>query len=294
MSVRDTYEDFLRAEQRRADLTVDTYLRECDRFMTHCGENAIRPEEATSTDIVEYIVARQVDGLDVRTIAKVLSCLSSFYRFLVLEKLTAINPIKDIDMPRIGRRLPAVYSIEEVDILLSRIDTSTPFGLRDRALFELIYSCGLRVAEAANLRLGSVFLDEAIVRVIGKGAKERIVPLGEEAERWIEIYLRDGRPELKRRGRSTSDDLFLNNRGTSLSRKGMWKRFKELAAKAGVDSSKLHTLRHSFATHLLKGGADLRAVQELLGHADIGTTQIYTHLDGDDLREAHETFHPRG
>ncbi len=288
------YEDYLRAEQRRAELTVRTYVRECERFLSFCRTADLDVVRISGAHIIEYVVERQIDGLDSRTIAKVLSGLSSFFHFLVIEGERTDNPVKTIDMPRLGRRLPAVYTLDEVEELLGAIDTGTAYGLRDRALFELIYSCGLRVSEAVALRVNSLFLDEAVVRVVGKGSKERIVPLGELAEQWVRRYLSEARPALMKSGAMSEDHLFLNNRGTALSRKGMWKRFRSIAERAKVDSSKLHTLRHSFATHLLKGGADLRAVQELLGHADISTTQVYTHLDVDDLRKAHADHHPRG
>ncbi len=288
------FEDYLRAEQRRAELTVQTYLQECRRFIDYCSDKDLTPVECTGGEIIEYVVLRQTDGLDLRTVAKVLSSLSSFFSFLVLEEQRPDNPVKTIDAPRLGRRLPAVYSPEEIDRLLSVIDTTTPFGIRDRALFELIYSCGLRVSEAVDLSLSSIIPKEAVARVRGKGGKERIVPVGEEAEYWLHRYLEEARPVLTKPGRTREDHMFLNNRGTALSRKGMWKRFRELAIRANLDSSKLHTLRHSFATHLLMGGADLRAVQELLGHADISTTQVYTHLNSDDLKEIHGKYHPRG
>ena len=290
----ERYEVFLRAEQRRADLTVETYTCECARFAAFCEESGTDPATVIGPDIVQYVIDRQIEGLDVRTVAKVLSCLSSFFRFLILEGARSDNPVKSIDMPKFGRRLPAVYSIEEIERLLSHIDTSSAFGLRDRALFELIYSCGLRVSEAVTLTTNALHLEESLARVRGKGDKQRVVPLGEVADLWLRRYIAEARPELAKKGRGVEEHLFLNNRGTALSRKCMWKRFRAIAERASVDSSKLHTLRHSFATHLLRGGADLRAVQELLGHADISTTQVYTHLDVDDLKRAHEEFHPRG
>ena len=293
-SLCESYEVFLLAEQRRAELTVETYVCECERFLDFCHGSGVNAMSVTGPEIVEYVISRQIDGLDVRTVAKVLSSLSSFFQFLILDNKRPDNPVKSIDMPRFGRRLPAVFTIDEIELLLSHIDTSSMYGLRDRALFELIYSCGLRVSEAVSLTVNSIFLDEAILRIIGKGGKERIVPLGEIAENWLRKYIDEARPALSKRGGTLVDHLFLNNRGTALSRKGMWKRFRAIAQSESLDSSKLHTLRHSFATHLLKGGADLRAVQELLGHADISTTQVYTHLDVDDLKRTHEEFHPRG
>ena len=202
------------------------------------------------------------------------------------------DPSRDVERPRIGKHLPEVLEIVEVEKFLDTIDLGTPYGLRDRTLFELIYSCGLRVSEAAELELSQVYLKEGLIRVRGKGDKERLVPLGDEAEKWFRTYLREARPLLLK-GPSSNDRVFLNNRGEGLGRKGMWKRFRGIAERAEVDG-KIHTLRHSFATHLLRGGADLRSVQELLGHADISTTQIYTHLDQDDLARAHKAYHPRG
>ena len=178
-----------------------------------------------------------------------------------------------------------------MDRLLAAVDTATPSGLRDRALFELIYSCGLRVSEAVALQVSSLHLQQGFVTVAGKGGRQRLVPLMGAALDWIARYLQDGRPALARAPGEAA--LFLNRAGSRLTRAGMWKRFQDAAARAGV-SGKLHTLRHSFATHLLGGGADLRSVQELLGHADISTTQIYTHLDAADLRDAHRRHHPRG
>ena len=182
-----------------------------------------------------------------------------------------------------------MFSSEEVDTLLDAIDMSTPLGIRDRALFELIYSCGLRVSEAVNMTLDQMFIKQGLIKIKGKGSKERIVPIGDQAIYWLNQYTNNARPALLKKRVSF---VFLNRWGKRLSRKGMWKRFKAIVEQAGL-KGKIHTLRHSFATHLLKGGADLRAVQELLGHADIGTTQVYTHLDKEDLKKYHEMYHPR-
>jgi integrase/recombinase XerD len=195
-------------------------------------------------------------------------------------------------MPRISQSLPEVMSLEEVEAFLAAIPQDTLLGLRDRTLFELIYSCGLRVSEAVELEMTHLYPEEGMIQVFGKGDKERWVPLGPVAEHWLTLYLDDVRPRLLKPGFMTNK-VFLNNRGRGLSRKGMWKNFKTFAEAAGV-SAKIHTLRHSFATHLLQGGADLRSVQEMLGHSDISTTQIYTHLNRDDLEAAHRDYHPRG
>ncbi len=289
------FEDYLRIEKRLSPLTVETYMRECREFTTNLCEKEITPELATQADVIEYLADRQERvGIDRRTMAKVMSAISGLFKYLILEGMRGDNPLELIDMPRLGRALPTVYTIEEIDLLLSSIYVSNPYGLRDRALFELVYSCGLRVSEVAGLECQRVYLDQDLIRVRGKGDKERYLPLGEEAKHWLSVYLQEGRPKLLKNGRRGESHLFLNSRGTGISRKGIWKRYSAIVERTGLPSSKVHTLRHSFATHLLKGGADLRSVQELLGHADISTTQVYTHLDNEDLRSYHKEFHPRG
>jgi len=286
------YEDYLRAELRLSPHSIATYLIECRIFFAWLSGERADPLAVDSPRVVEYLVARQVEGIDQCTISKILSSLRSFYRYCVLEGFTTTNPAETVEMPRIRRKIPKVFSAEEIESFLSSCVSDTPSGLRDRALFELMYSCGLRVSEAADMSLDQLYLKEGFLKVIGKGGKERVVPIGEHAVHWLTRYLAEARPKLIRAKRKNSF-VFLNRFGGRLSRKGMWKRFKEIAGQAGVEG-KVHTLRHSFATHLLKGGADLRAVQELLGHSDIGTTQIYTHLGKDDLKEYHKKYHPRG
>lgn len=289
------FEDYLRIEKRLSPLTVETYIRECREFISFLEQTDAGLESITHSTVIEYLADRQERaGIDRRTMAKVMSAVSGLFKYLMLEGLRNDNPIELIDMPKLGRALPAVYTIDEIDLLFSSIDVSTPFGLRDRALFELIYSCGLRISEAVDLENQRVYLDQELIRVRGKGNKERYLPLGEEAKHWLSVYLAEGRPKLVKTGRRAESHLFLNSRGTGISRKGIWKRFSAVVERAGLSSSKVHALRHSFATHLLKGGADLRSVQELLGHADISTTQVYTHLDNDDLHSYHREFHPRG
>lgn len=289
------FEDYLRIEKRLSPLTVETYMRECREFVAFIEEKRIDINMATHVVVIEYLAERQERvGIDRRTMAKIMSGISGLFKYLVLEGVRGDNPLEMVDMPRLGRALPSVYTIEEIDLLLSSIDISSPHGLRDRALFELVYSCGLRISEAVDLETQRVYLDQDLIRVRGKGDKERYLPLGEEAKHWLTEYLLVARPKLVKSGRRNESHLFLNSRGTGISRKGIWKRFSAIVERAGLPSSKVHTLRHSFATHLLKGGADLRSVQELLGHADISTTQIYTHLDNEDLRSYHKEFHPRG
>ncbi len=293
------YEDYLRIELRHAEQTVETYSREAGSFVRFAGERGVRAEEAGPGDIVDFCVYKQTGGsdgaaggADKRTIAKVLSALRSFFIFCIAEGIRGDNPAEEIENPKTGRTLPAVISREDVDGFLEHFDCGKPTGLRDRALFELIYSCGLRVSEAVDLTAGQLFMEEKMVRVSGKGGKERLVPLGEEGVYWLSKYLKEGRPKLLKPG-VRSDAVFVSQRGKKISRKSVWKRFKAASTAAGIDA-KVHTLRHSFATHLLQGGANLRAVQELLGHADISTTQIYTHLTREDLKKNHREFHPRG
>ena len=284
-----SFTEYLRVEMRLAEHSVSTYLSECRTFLKYLKKEHKEISNIRATDIVDYLVSRQLLGIDQRTISKILSSLRSFFRFCVLENIHQSNPAKIVETPRISKKLPQVFSSEEVDTLLGAIDMSTPLGIRDRALFELIYSCGLRVSEAVNITLDQIFVQQGLIKVIGKGSKERIVPIGEQAIYWLNQYINRARPALlKRRERF----VFLNCWGKRLSRKGMWKKFKAIAVQAGLNG-KIHTLRHSFATHLLKGGADLRSVQELLGHTDIGTTQVYTHLGKEDLKKYHKMYHPR-
>lgn len=286
------YEDYLTAELRLSPLSVETYLRECRFFVDWLEEQDIELDTVDVHGIEQYLIGRGRDGLVQRSVGKALSSLRSLFYFLYIDGYRTDNPAGILDSPRIKGNLPEVFSIEEVEAILSQIDTSTALGLRDRCLFELIYSCGLRVQEASDLKPENLYFEEGLIKVRGKRSKERLIPLGEEGERWLKLYLEEGRPALVKPGK-ISDFLFLNRFGGQLGRKGIWKKFKGLSEKAGVDG-KVHTLRHSFATHLLKGGADLRSVQELLGHSDISTTQVYTHLEKDDLKEFHREYHPRG
>jgi integrase/recombinase XerD len=233
------------------------------------------------------MIWRSESGVSGKTLAKDIAALRSFFRFMVMERLRADNPADILESPAREKNLPRVFSPEQVDLFLSAIKIDTPFGLRDRALFELVYSCGLRVSEAVSLSVSAVHFREKLLVVHGKGNKQRMVPFGAEAEKWLLLYLETGRSKLS--GRHTTDALFINNRGTRLSRKGIWKRFQEVEALSGIRGN-VHTLRHSFATHLLAGGADLRSVQDLLGHADVSTTQMYTHIENESLQLYHAEY----
>ncbi len=284
------YTNYLNFELRLSELTVKTYLQEIFHFELFLTEREKTYFSASASDIMGYFARRQEMGIDQRTIAKGLSSVRSLFSFLIIEGYRNDNPVSMIESPSGAITLPGVLSVEEVDRLLSTIDVSTPVGLRDRALFECIYSCGLRISEAAMMTWGNLFIEEELLRIIGKRDKERVIPMGEQAIRWLRKYLSGGRPLLSKRGRK-DDRIFLSIRGTGMSRKGIWKRFHFYSERCGLQA-KVHTLRHSFATHLLQGGADLRVVQELLGHSDIATTQIYTHIQNEDLKLTHTSFHP--
>jgi len=289
----EEYRAYLRHNLRVADSTNATYIAEARRFGHWLDLTSLDPRHLVATDIESYLAGRSLSKpLTARTISRIISSLRSLFAFLKSVGLRSDDPSLDAERPKVGKKLPRVFELAEIEKFLGNIELGTPFGTRDRTLFELIYSCGLRVSEAVELGLSQLNLSEGLIRARGKGDKERLIPLGDKALCWLQRYLNEARPLLLK-GSSKVNRVFINNRGEGLSRKGMWKRFKDIAKRAQV-SGKIHTLRHSFATHLLRGGADLRSVQELLGHADISTTQIYTHLNRDDLSRAHKNFHPRG
>jgi integrase/recombinase XerD len=290
LTVRKEYDDYLFLELRLSQLTRETYGREIDRFFIFLSESDNNPEDVESSSLLEYLSFLHRKKLDPVTITRSLSCLRSFFRFLNYEGYREDNPCDKIESQVSRSPLPEVLSSEEIDRFLNTISIDSILGIRDRALFELVYSCGLRISELVNLVVGNVFFEEAVVRVRGKRDKDRLIPFGSQAETWLKKYLSEARPGLVKHG-IPDDHLFLSNRGRALSRKSVWKRFKETAARANIQA-RVHTLRHSFATHLIQGGADLRVVQELLGHSNITTTQIYTHIQNSDLQKNHNDFHP--
>lgn len=284
------FQAYLLSSRRRSALTADVYIREIEMLENFLARQGKTPLDAGGEDLLAYLVARSQTGLQRTTMARIVASLHSFYRFCLSEKLRSDDPSIQIRTPRQDRNLPDVLDPESIEHVLESIDITTPNGLRDRALFELIYSCGLRISEAAGLTFQQLYLEEKLLRVFGKRRKERLVPFGEEALSWMMRYLTEARPLLEKHGKS--DFVFLNQEGRGISRKGIWKRFSQIRAKSGV-KAKVHTFRHSFATHLLAGGADLRTVQELLGHTDIATTQIYTHVDEASLGMYHREYFPR-
>ncbi|MFZ5859802.1 MAG: site-specific tyrosine recombinase [Spirochaetota bacterium] len=284
------FQAYLLSTRRRSILTADVYIREIEMLETFLLKYGKTPLDASGEDLLTYLVYRSQSGLQRTTMARIVASIHSFYRFCLNEKLRTDDPSIQIRTPRQDRNLPDVLAPESVEHVLDSIDISTPNGLRDRALFELIYSCGLRISEAAGLTFQQLYLEEKLLRVLGKRHKERLVPFGDEALYWLKKYLAEARPLLEKNGKS--DFVFLNQEGRGISRKGIWKRFSQIRTKSGI-KAKVHTFRHSFATHLLAGGADLRTVQELLGHTDIATTQIYTHIDEASLGMYHKEYFPR-
>ncbi len=289
----DLFTHHLRAERNLARNTVESYARDLRDYLGDlAGHGLSKPGDFTEQRVREHLVALGDAGLSARSVARHLAAIRTFHRFLVDEEELEADPAEEVAPPKPAKKLPEFLSLGEVDALLASPDEAKPDGCRDRAMIELMYAAGLRVSELCALRLGDVQADPGLVRVLGKGSKERIVPVGEVALRKLEEYLARGRPALLR-GR-TSGDLFVSRRGRRMGRIVFWRRLKGYAKKAGIGKNvSPHKLRHSFATHLLERGADLRAVQAMLGHADIGTTQIYTHVDRARLREVHAKAHPR-
>lgn len=289
MNLLDSYLHFLRVEKGLAENTLEAYSRDLMAFLSFWGEKSL--EAFTARDVARFSQHLRERGLSMRSIQRSLVVLRGFFRFLRAEGHLKEDPLEDLPLPSYPRKLPDVIGREEVERLLSQPDPSTPLGVRDAALLELLYGTGIRVSEASDLKLDSLQMELGYLLVKGKGGKERIVPFGEYARERLRGYLEKGRPALVR-GRDPGY-LFLNPRGKRLSRQGIWKVIKKYALMAGIERVTPHTLRHSFATHLLQGGADLRVVQLLLGHADISTTQIYTAIGIEYLKAVHRRFHPR-
>lgn len=269
--------------------SAETYRYEAEIFLHWLQQNRIKLSDVTVQNIVYFLAWRKTTNHAPLTLSKDISSLRSFGSYVERMGIWLENYALLIERPKASHSLPRVLSVQQVEKILSAIDDSNPVGKRDSALFELIYSCGLRVSEACGLLMENLHLKEHLILVHGKGDKERIVPFGETAKDKLEKYLFEARPALV--GNKIVSEVFVNYRGEPISRKGVWKKFKELNILAGIDA-KVHTLRHSFATHLLAGGADLRSVQELLGHSDLATTQIYTHVDDKELSSYHQKYFP--
>lgn len=284
----DFYTDLLMVE-RLSKKTAETYRFCIEIFLHWCSQQRIKLADVNVQSLVYYLTWRKTQDKSTLTVSKDISSLRSFGSYMVRRQKWPENYPLLLERPKLGKNLPKVLSVEQVEKLLSTIDISTDLGKRDDALFELIYSCGLRISEACGLLVQNVHINEKTILVCGKGDKERIVPFGDTAKAKLELYLNEIRPRLV--GNSIVSEVFVNYKGQPISRKGVWKRFQELESLSGVEA-KVHTLRHSFATHLLAGGADLRSVQELLGHSDLSTTTIYTHVEDKELAGYHERFFP--
>jgi len=286
----ERYLDHLAVERGLAGNTVAAYRRDLVALGEALAAEGRDLLSAGPTDLAAQVRRMRRAGLSPRTISRAVSAARGFYAHLVAEGERADDPAADLATPKLLQRLPTVLSEEQVEALLEAPDPATELGLRDRAMIELLYATGLRVSELVSLRLPQLRLDQGFLLAFGKGSKERVVPVGESAERWLGRYFREARPELER-GRS--DAVFLSRLGRAMTRQGFWDNLRRHARAAGVKKVSPHVLRHSFATHLLEHGADLRAVQEMLGHADISTTQIYTHIHQQRLKSLYERFHPR-
>jgi len=293
-SLLDQFLNHLELEKGLSANTLDAYKRDISRYLDSLERSGQpNPASAKQDDILNLLHMLHEMGLANTSIARNLSAIKMFHRFLVAEGLAYSDPTEHLESIRLGKKLPTVLSQAEVGRLLELPDPDTPLGIRDKAMLEFMYATGIRVSELLALTLPNLLLDAGIVRIFGKGSKERLVPMGEACIEWIRRYIEQVRPRIAKA--DSKDFVFLNWRGKPMSRMGLWKILDAYVKMAEITKNvSPHTLRHSFATHLLEGGADLRAVQEMLGHADIATTQIYTHVDREYLKEVHRTYHPRG
>ena len=291
----EEFAQYLRFEKGVSEQTISAYTHDVQRYVEYlyASRQIATLEHVRDSDIVTFLQWLKELGLSQRSCARYTSAIRQFHRFALSNDLCAHDPTELIETPTFEHYLPQVLSVEEVESLLESVPTTTPQGIRDRAVLEVLYGCGLRVSELCKLRSDDIDYDAGIVRVHGKGSKERLIPIGQVALEWIDRYCRDAYP-LLRSSKYVPAALFLSNRGRSLNRMAVWLIVQAAARAANIRLHITpHTLRHCFATHMVEAGADLRAVQEMLGHADISTTQIYTHLDRLYLREVHRRFHPR-
>jgi integrase/recombinase XerD len=290
----DQYINYLVFEKGLSEKTIESYTSDLSKYIAFLKQKRIKDITQADTPIIlKHLIALRESGLGSKSCARHLVTLRGFYKFLAQEKVLEFDPAKLIDLPKSGLKLPDVLSVSEVNLLLNIPDINTPLGKRNSAMLELIYAAGLRVSELVNLKFLDVNLEACFVRVLGKGSKERIVPFGLYAKNKIEDYINNSRPLLLKN--RISQYLFVARAGKPMTRQGFWKLLKQYVTQAGIKKKVTpHSMRHSFASHLLEGGADLRTVQVMLGHVDISSTQIYTHVARDHLRQIHEKYHPRG
>jgi integrase/recombinase XerD len=290
----DQFINQLKVERGLATNTIVAYSHDLINFFDFLKQKGLSPVHTSQEDLSSFIAERKTQ-LSSRSLARCLVSIKMFYRFLVSEGKTESNPARLMGIPKMYQHLPDVLSRDDVESFLLQPDTNTVLGKRDKAILEILYATGLRVTELIDLKITNINLEAGYIRTIGKGSKERIIPMGTKAMDSLKMYLTNGRPSLLKKGSDAGGSyIFLNSRGRSMTRQGLWKIIKKYALKAGIAKTVTpHTVRHSFATHLLEGGADLRSVQIMLGHSDISTTQIYTHVARKRLKEIHEKYHPR-
>jgi len=290
----DQYINYLVFEKGLSEKTIESYSSDLSKYLEFLKQKGINDIKKADTPLIlKHLIALRESGLGSKSCARHLITLRGFYKFLAQEKILAFDPAKLVDLPKSGLKLPDVLSVSEVNLLLNIPDSNTPLGKRNSAMLELLYAAGLRVSELVNLKFLDVNLEACFVRVMGKGSKERIVPFGLFAKNKIDDYINNSRSLLLKN--RISKYLFVARAGKPMTRQGFWKLLKEYVKQAGIKKKVTpHSLRHSFASHLLEGGADLRTVQVMLGHVDISSTQIYTHVARDHLRKIHEKYHPRG
>lgn len=288
------FKNYLRLEKSQAPNTVESYLRDASKLFEFLEANYpnVSVLKLELKHLQQFLKWLNEFGIAPTTQARIISGIKAFFSYLIIENLVQNNPAELIEAPKLGRKLPDVLSTEEIDKLIAEIDLSKEVGARNKAILETLYGCGLRVSELVDLKLSNLYFDEGFIKVIGKGDKQRLVPIGKTATKHLKIYINEIRNHQK--NIQQADSVFLNNRGKQLTRVMIFTIIKRLCEKAGIKKKiSPHTFRHSFATHLVEGGADLRAVQEMLGHASITTTEIYTHLDSNYLKQNILDFHPR-
>jgi integrase/recombinase XerD len=290
----DQFLHYLIVEKGLSRNTIEAYSLDLTRFLDYLRAKGIQELKDISKFAVRgFLLALKRKDLSTKSIGRDLSAIRSFFRFLIQEGILETNPIEDLESPKVAKKLPEILSLKEIEQILEQPDLQTPLGIRDRAMLEMLYATGMRVSELTRLPAHQVNLEGGYVLLYGKGSKERIVPLGSEAMNWVTLYLSTARGTLAKA--KESPFLFINRSGRGMTRQGFWKNLRGYARRAGLRKRITpHLLRHSFASHLLEGGADLRSVQMMLGHVDISTTQIYTHVTGERLKKVHKQYHPRG
>jgi integrase/recombinase XerD len=290
----DQFLHYLIVEKGLSRNTIEAYSHGLTRFLNHLREKGVQEiREVGKFHIKGFLLALRGKNLNTKSIVRNLVAIRTFFRFLIQEGVLESNPVEELESPKVAKTLPEILTLKEIEQILEQPNLQTPLGTRDRAMLEMLYATGMRVSELTQLPIHQVNLEGGYVLLYGKGSKERIVPLGTEAMKWVTVYLKTARGILSK-GKENSS-LFINRSGKGMSRQGFWKNLKDYARRAGLRKRITpHLIRHSFASHLLERGADLRSVQMMLGHADISTTQIYTHVTGERLKKVHKQYHPRG